>query len=70
MDEFAWPDETPCSGCGWPRYCCLCPADDQCVICGDIFELEELNGSKLCPDCAKAEIETDLYHSFDILGFG
>jgi len=24
-----FPDETPCIGCGWPLYCCLCPADDQ-----------------------------------------
>lgn len=25
LTDNGWPDETPCSGCGWPRYCCLCP---------------------------------------------
>lgn len=31
MGDFGcsfWPDETPCPGCGWPMYCCLCLADD------------------------------------------
>lgn len=29
MEEIKWPNETPCAGCGWPQYCCLCPDDDE-----------------------------------------
>lgn len=29
MAEHEFPDETPCAGCGWPKYCCLCPQDDE-----------------------------------------
>lgn len=24
-----FPDETPCPGCGWPMYCCLCQWEDD-----------------------------------------
>ena len=27
--DTGFPEETPCSGCGWPRYCCLCPPMDE-----------------------------------------
>jgi hypothetical protein len=67
MDELIqWPNEMPCLNCGWPMYCCLCPADDQCIQCGDFPD--KLNEFQQCEKCAQAERETDLYHSYDILG--
>ena len=40
-------DETPCSECGWPLYCCLCSSEQEkeikmakvkCLECGKILE--------------------------------
>lgn len=45
-DVIEWPNETPCAGCGWPRYCCLCPAADvsKCDECDKLrAELEKLS---------------------------
>lgn len=27
--DTGFPSEIPCSGCGWPLYCCLCPSEDD-----------------------------------------
>lgn len=37
--DTGFPDETPCPGCGWPLYACLCPEemDDEDEVEGQMI---------------------------------